>query len=91
MATVIQIESHEAVTWFQYSQQYSRICLSTGVRLNVCIFSSEQLTCTIDGKLLNLVYYLTTTIVTMARIALSILVSAIGAHSFHYLITYEVF
>jgi hypothetical protein len=44
------------------------------VGLNVGILGTEQLANTVDGQLLYLVDYLTTTIITVTRITLGILV-----------------
>jgi multisubunit Na+/H+ antiporter MnhE subunit len=60
------------------------------VGLHVSILSAKQLANAVDGKLLYLVYYLATTIVTVARIALGILVGKVRSHGFHNLVAYEV-
>ena len=69
-----KIESHEGVTGFEHSQQYGCVGLCARVGLYVGIFGSEQLAHTVDGELLHLVHYLATAIVSLAGIALGILV-----------------
>lgn len=52
--------------------------------------AAENLFQAVDGNLLTLVYYLTTTIVTLAGVSFSILVGEAGAHCLHNLVTYKV-
>ena len=50
-------------------QEYGCIGLCTGVRLYVGPFCAEDLFQAVDGNLLTLVHYLTTTIVTLAGVS----------------------
>jgi hypothetical protein len=87
---MVKVQTHEGVAWFQYCQQYCCVSLCARVWLNVGILSTEKFANAVDSKLLNLVDYLATTIVTVARITLGILVGKVRSHGFHNLVAYEV-
>ena len=87
---MIQVQSHEGITGLQYCQQYGSVGLGARVGLHVGILCTEKLTYAVDSQLLYLVNNLATTIVTVSRIALGILVSQVRSHGFHHLVAYEV-
>ena len=79
VTTVCKVQSHEFVARVEHGEEYGCISLCTGVRLYVGPFCAENLFQAVDGNLLTLVYYLTTTIVALAGIPFSILVGEAGA------------
>ena len=70
MTAVCKVQSHEFVARIEHGEEYGCIGLCTGVRLYVGPFCAEDLFQAVDGNLLTLVYYLTTTIVTLAGVYL---------------------
>ena len=85
-----QIHTHNSVAQIEQSEVNRKVGLCTGVRLYVGPFCAEDLFQAVDGNLLTLVHYLTTTIVTLAGVSFSILVGEAGAHCLHNLVTYKV-
>ena len=85
VSAMCQVQTHEGVTWLQYCQQYSGISLCARVRLHVGILGTKEFAYAVDGQLLYFVYHLATAI-----IALSVFVSEVRAHSFHYLVAHKV-
>ena len=90
VTAVVEVQTHEGVAGLQYSQQHGSVGLCTRVGLNVGILCVEEFANAVDGQLLHLVYHLTAAIVTVARIALGILVGQVRAHSLHHLVTHEI-
>ena len=90
VATVVKVQAHEGVAWLQHCQQNCSISLCTRVGLYVGILSTKELAYAVDSQLFNFVDNLTTTIVTVARLTLGILVGQVAAHGFHHLVAYEV-
>ena len=90
VSAVRQIESHKGIARFQNSGKYCHICLRARVWLNVGVLSAVQFAQTVNSQLLDLIHYLTSTVVTSCGIAFCILVSKYRTHSFHHLIAYEV-
>ena len=74
MATMAQVHSHKGVACLQTCHKHCHIGLCSTVRLYVCPLCTKQFLGTLDGKILCLVYYLATAIVTLRRITLGILV-----------------
>ena len=90
MPTVVKVETHKGVAGIEASLEDRHIGLSTGVRLHVGILSIVELLDAIDGQLLTLVDDLAATVVTLAGIALSVLIGHDATHSAEYLLADEV-
>ena len=90
VTAVRKVQTHEFVARIQHCEEYGGIGLCARVRLYVSPFCTENLFQTIDSNLFALVYNLATAIVTLAGIALCVLVGEAGAHRLHNLVTYEV-
>lgn len=74
VSSMSKIKSHESITGLKYRKQYSRICLSSGMWLYVRELGTEEFLDTLYGKCLNLIHNLATTIISLSRISLGILV-----------------
>ena len=61
------------------------------MRLDICIFGIEQLAYAVDCKLLDLVDYFASSVISGARITFSIFVSTDRAQSFKHLVAHIVF
>ena len=59
--------------------------------LDVCVLCFEKFAESVDGKLFDLVHYLTTSVISCSRISFRILVCADCAEGFEYLLAYIVF
>ena len=90
VTTVVEVQTHEGIAWFQHGQQHGCISLGTRVGLYVGILCVEEFADAVDGELLHFVHHLATTIVTVARITLGILVGKVRSHGFHHLVTHEI-
>ena len=76
VSSVSQIESHERVSRFQACHHYGHVCLGSGMRLYVCIFSTEQLAEPVYGELFYLVYDFTPSVIPGSRISFCVFVRA---------------
>ena len=90
VASVVEVQTHERVTWFQHAEQHSGICLSTRVRLNIGKFSTEQLLYALNGNRLHLVNHFASAVVALAWITFSILVGEARTLSCHHLVAHIV-
>ena len=87
---VAEIKSHECVTCLQARHEHRHVCLCTGVRLHVDIRCAVKLLEASACEFLHLVNHLATTIITVGRIALGVLVGQHAAHGLQYLVGYVV-
>lgn len=90
MTTVVEVHTHECISWLEDGEENSSICLCSGVWLNICVFGTEELTNAVDGKLLYFVDNLASAVISFTRISLSIFVCKTRAHGSHHFFTYEV-
>src|SRR5689334_6674293 len=90
-ASMCQVASHAKVkpqyffTGFYTGKKYSCIGLCATVWLYVGPTGIEYLFQSFNGNCFDLIYYLTTSIVSFTRITFSIFVGRTGAHSLQYL------
>ena len=85
-----EVESHERVACLQARHEHRHVSLCAGVRLHVDIRSAVELLEASACEFLHLVNHLATTIITVGRIALGVLVGQHAAHSLQYLVGYVV-
>ncbi|MOA07096.1 hypothetical protein D3C78_1267740 [compost metagenome] len=84
VAAVRQVHAQNGVARLQQRGVNSEVRLGTGVWLDVGVICAEQLFCAIDGQLLNDIHIFAAAVVTLARIAFSVLVGQLGALGLHY-------
>ena len=78
-----QIHTHNSVAQIEQSEVNCKVGLRTGVRLNIRILCTEQLTCALDCDALYLVNKFTAAVVALAGKTLSVLIGQHAAHSSH--------
>ena len=78
-----QIHTHNGVAQIEQSEVNRKVGLCTGVRLNIRILCTEQLTCALDCDALYLVNKFTAAVVALAGQALGVLVGEDAAHGGH--------
>ena len=78
-----QIHAHNGVAQVEQSEVNRKVGLCTGVRLNIRIFCTEQLTCALDCDTLYLVNKFTAAVVALAGKTLCVLIGQHAAHSSH--------
>ena len=78
-----QIHTHNGVAQIEQSEVNRKVGLCTGVRLNICILCTEQLTCAFDCDALYLVNKFTAAVVALAGKTLCVLIGQHAAHSSH--------
>src|SRR5688572_23965165 len=79
-----QIHSQDLIAVMDRREIDGHVRLRTAVRLHIRMIRSEQFLCAIDGRLLDDVGVLTATVVTLARIAFSVLVGEDGTGRFEH-------
>ena len=84
VSACIKAHAHNSVAALEKCKINSHISLCAGMRLNVCELAVEQLACSFDSDVLNDVNALASAVVSLGRIALSVLVGKGAAHSSHY-------
>ena len=90
MAAVIQAHAHNRIARLHRGEICGKIGICTGMRLNVREFGTVQLACAITCKVLHDVDLLATTVITLARQALGVLVRENATHSLHHGLRREV-
>ncbi len=90
MTAVCKTHTHESITGLKKSKEYGHICLSTGMRLNICPSAAVELLDPFESKILCEIDKFTTAVVTFARIALGIFIGKMTSHSCHNSFAYEV-
>ena len=85
-----QVQTHELVAGLEASHENGHVSLCTRVGLHVNVLGIEDLFQALDSDVLALVNALAAAIVTVARIALGILVGQATAHGLHHLVAHEV-
>ena len=90
MSAMCQIHSHKCIARLQNSEEYCHICLCTGMWLNIDIFTSKQLLCTLSCKIFHYIDILTSAIITLSRISLCVLVRKRTSHSCHNCLGYDI-
>ena len=78
-----QIHTHNGVAKIEQSEVNRKVGLCTGVRLNIRILCTEQLTGALDCDALYLVNKFTAAVVALAGKTLSVLIGQHAAHSSH--------
>ena len=91
VAAMCQIQTEECIPWVKNCQEYGCICLCSRVRLDICPFSIEDLFQPFDSNRFALVYYLATTIITLAGITFGVFVGQAASHGLHHLVAHKVF
>ena len=91
MSAMGKVKSHECLSRFQACHHYGHVCLSSGMRLHVCVFRTEKLAQPVYGKLFYLVYDLAAAIVSGSRISFCIFVRADRTESVEHLFADIVF
>ena len=81
-----QVQAHEHVPGTEDGHRDGHVGLGAGVGLDIGIFRIVELAETVDGDLLDLVHHFAAAVVTLAGVALRILVGADGAHGGHHLV-----
>ena len=74
VSAMIQVHSHNGISRITDCKLYGKIGLCTGMRLYIRIIASKQFLGTLDCKVLNHIYTLASTVVTLSRIAFGIFV-----------------
>ena len=74
MSAVVKAHTHNRITRLTDRELHCHICLRAGMRLNVGIFTAEQLFSALPCQLLDFVYDLAAAIIALAGIALSVFV-----------------
>ncbi|MCY1530662.1 hypothetical protein D9M68_658580 [compost metagenome] len=83
VAAVGQAHAEDGVAGVQQGQVDGAVGLGAGVRLDVGVVGAEQLLGAVDGQLFDNVDVFAATVVTLARIALGVLVGQLGALGLH--------
>ena len=78
VTAVVQVHAHDHIADVAQGLEDSVVCGSTGVGLNVCVVSTEQLLHAVDGDVLHHVHALAAAVVTLAGVTLSVLVGQDG-------------
>ena len=84
MSAVVKVHSHNCLTRFNQSKEYSHVCLGTGMWLNICISTAKQFLCAVSCQIFHDVHILASAIITFARITFCIFVCQCASHSSHY-------
>ena len=80
VTAVRKVHAHERVARVQHRKEHRHVRLCAGMRLHVCVIAAEQLLRALDRKVLHDVHKLAAAVVTLARIALRVLVGEHAAH-----------
>ncbi|MNN20420.1 hypothetical protein D3C81_1336990 [compost metagenome] len=83
VTTVGQVHAQHGVTRLQQSHVDGAVGLGAGVRLHVGVGGTKQFLGALDGQGFDHVDVLTTAVVTLGRVAFSVLVGQLGALGFH--------
>ena len=83
MAALGKIHTHYGIAGIKKSKVYSYIRLSTRMRLNICEFGTEKLLSSVARDVFHYINILAAAVVTLAGIALGVLVCKNAAHSRH--------
>ena len=74
MPTMGKIHTEHLVAWFKRGEIDCHICLAAGMRLDIGVFGAKEFLGPVDGEILHRIGILTTTIITLGRIAFGIFV-----------------
>ena len=85
-----EVQAHERIACLQTRHENGHVGLRTAMRLYVHVLRAKQLFETVTGNVLRDIHYLASAVITMPRIALSVLIGQHTAHGFHHLIAHEV-
>ena len=90
VTTMAEVESHEGIAGFETRHEDRHVRLCAGVRLHIDVLGVIEHLKTIARDILRDIHYLAASVVTMAGIALGVLIGQHAAHGFHHLITHEI-
>ncbi len=91
VTAVAQIETEKFVTGLQTCHEHGHVGLCSRVGLNVGPLCAKHLLEAVDSDKLCFVHHFTSAVITVAGIALGILVGEARAHGLHHLVTDEIF
>ena len=83
MTAVSEVKTHVGVARLEHRLEGGKVRGSAGVRLDVGVLGAEELAGALAGDLLRLIDAVAAAVVTLAGIALGILVGQAGAHGQH--------
>src|SRR4051794_1028471 len=84
MAPLREIETKHSITGLEKREINGRVCLRTRVSLNVRMICVEELLCSVDCELLDLIDKLAATVVALSRKPFGVLVGERSAHCFEH-------
>ena len=90
VTAVAQVQTHERVAGFQTGHEHSHIRLCAGVGLYVHVLGVVELFEPVAGDVLRDIYHLATSVITVTRVALRVLIGQHAAHGFQHLVAHEV-
>ena len=90
MSAVIKIHSHKCIARIKYCEEYCHVCLCSWVWLYIHILTAKQLLGSLSRKVLNNIHILTSTVISLTRISLCILVGEMAAHGCHNRLWYDI-
>ena len=91
MAAVGEVHAHHGISRFQEAVVYGKVCLGAGMGLYIDVFGAEEFFGPVNGQLFHLVYKFAAAVVSLARIAFSVLVCKNAALGFHHCVADNIF
>jgi hypothetical protein len=83
MTTHAQVETQDRIARLENSQKQRSIGLGAAMGLNIRIITAEDLFEPVNSQLLDLIYDLTPSIISAARVAFRIFIGKYGPHRLH--------
>ena len=91
MTTVAEIHAEYGIAGLKQCKINGNISLRAGVRLNICVLSTEKFLGPVNGKLLDYIDIFASAVISCTGITLGIFVGQMAAHCLHNGTACEVF
>ena len=88
---MVEVQSHESIARLKHGKKHGGIGLRARVGLDVGKLCSEEFFHSFTCQVLDLIYYLASTIVALAGKTLGVLVGEVAAHGCHHFVADKVF
>ena len=83
MSAFIQVHAQDGITRLEQRKVNGDICLSARMRLDICVFSAEQLTGTFSGDFFHDIDAFTAAVISSSGVTFSVFIGQDTAHSGH--------
>ena len=83
MSTILQAHGKNFITRLEHGKIHCGIGLATGVRLDICMFSSEDLLGSFNSEVFRDIHMLTATVISLGWISFCVLISKYTACDFN--------